>query len=179
MDEVGARAIQFDQRNRPDSVAELRELLRFHSNQFETQQELSRLARAVVPRSELNDPLTENPPKIVGADYDGQFLVLTLDQPVNQEWVQALLNMGSYAAAANAGPEHFALRGNEAKVPASESNAQQIIGCFKSWLPQATVRYRQNKIRAQQEEEQRKRDALNREKEELERRQRVRSSLKF
>jgi hypothetical protein len=87
--------------------------------------------------------------------------------------------MGSYASAYNAGPERFTFQGSQARVSSDGSNAQQIIDHFKNWLPQATSRYRYDLAASQRREEERQREILRRQREELERKERIRSSLRI
>jgi hypothetical protein len=67
--------------------------------------------------------------------------------------------MGSHSSVMGKGPERFTLEGNFAKIPAAESQVQDIINYFKSWIPQITARYTQylkEEIRRKEEQERQK-----------------------
>jgi serine/threonine protein kinase len=179
VDDVVAKMIQAAPSARPDSVAAVRELLRLHSSLFETQQQLSAISKTVIPTSEIDDTLALEPPKLVGFDYDGRILTLKLDKPVNEGWINALSNMGSHTSVVGVGPGQFQIRGSEARVAASDSDAQDIVNYFKQWLPLATAKYRQTLAAERSRELERKRAELQFKREELERAQRVRNSLKL
>jgi serine/threonine protein kinase len=179
LDDVVSQLIQFDAAARPNSIAGVRELLRMKSDLFESKQRLSELSKAVVPTTELDDPLALEAPEIVGVDFDGKMVVIKLTKSVNPGWVDALRNMGSYSSARGAEPERFIFQGNEARVGSDGDNAQQIVDHFKQWLPQATARYRMNIAIAKRREEERQREGLRRQRKELERQERIRSALKY
>ena len=178
LDEIVAQMIQSDVSSRPNGVAAVRELLRMKSDQFEERQRLSAISKTVIAADTVDDPLAVEPPKVVGADYDGSDVIITLDRPMSDGWVSALRNMGSYSSAWNAGPERFRFAGNVARVQSDGSDAQGIVNHFKAWLPQATTMYAHNIRLFQQQQERERSEALRRERETLAHRERVRSSLK-
>ena len=96
----------------------------------------------VIPSSEIDDPLAITPVKIVDFDWDNGLLTLILSQPVTPKWRNALHNMGSHSSLMNKGPETFSFEGNRAKIRADESQVQEIINYFKSWMPQTTAKYK-------------------------------------
>jgi serine/threonine protein kinase len=179
VDDVVGQMIRFDSATRPRSIAAVRELLRIRSDQFEAQQRLSELSKTVVAKEAIDDHLADRPPEIVGADFDGQTVIIKLNVPVNPGWVEGLRDMGNYSSVWGAEPASFAFNGTEARVRSDGSNAQQIINHFKDWLPRATVRYRERLMAARQLEERQRRESLRQQREELARVERVRSSLKF
>jgi serine/threonine protein kinase len=179
VDDVVAKSIQFDAQRRPGSVAALRELLRLHSDQFEAQQRLDSLAKTVVPTSAIDDPLAIEPPQVVGVDYDGRDLIISLDRDVTPGWLNAIKNMRGFSFVLGARPENFRFQGRQARVGARDNHAQDIIDRFKMWLPVATARYGEIKAAEHRQDEERRRGALHQEREELERRERVRKSLTF
>ena len=179
IDEVVETLIRFDPDARPSGVAAIRELLRIRSSNFDAQQKLSSMSKTVINAAEIDDPLASEPPTVVGADFDGQQVIITLDRPVNAGWVDALKNIGSYTSAMNAGPERFTFNGAQARVPSRGDDAQQIINYFKEWLPRATAMYRQRLTVARERDERERRESLERQRKELERRQQIRKSLTF
>jgi serine/threonine protein kinase len=179
VDEVVAELIQQVPERRPPNISTVRELLSRRSDQFLARQKISALSNSVVPDTAIDDPLALEPPSIVGVDYDRGSLIVTLDRTVNAGWIDALKNMGNYQFIMGAEPHRWGISGKTARVGANEHDAQAILNTFKEWLPAATQRYAQNLEVQKQAELRRKREALQAEREELERRERVRSSLHF
>jgi serine/threonine protein kinase len=179
LDEIVAQMIQADLGSRPSGVPAVRDLLRMKSDQFEQLQRLSALSKTVVAADTVDDPLAVEPPDVVGADFDGSQVIITLDRPVSDGWVNALRKIGSYRSAMNAGPDRFRFIGNTARVQNDGKDAQTIVDCFKEWLPRATSVYA-NDIRISQQQQERERtEALRRQRETLAHREKVRASLKI
>ena len=143
-----------------------------------TLQKLSKIDGTVIKVNEIDEPLSQEPPVLIGVNWNDGTLRLTLDRSVNQQWVNALANMGSYASVLGVGPEMFRFSNNTAVVVAQESDAQQVIDYFKNWLPQATQVLRQQLLADARQEEQARREALRREREAEERRLRVNRNLR-
>jgi len=179
VDGVVSAMIQSDPAARPASVAAVRQLLRIHSDQFHSQQKLSALAREVVPAGEIEDPLATEPPVIVGVDYDRGTLVIQLDRSVGPDWMSAFHEMGNYSAVWGAEPHRFDFRGHEARVRVEGHEAQDVINHFKQWLPAVTRDYRRRLELEMRQAEAREREAIRLKREELERREQIRSSLRF
>jgi len=138
LDDVVAQMIRQDPNNRYASIADVKAAISRHHSEFLTLQKISRINETVIPAGEIDEPLAHAPPKLVNADWDRGNLTLTLDRPVNQEWVTALRNMGSYSAVEGIPPEAFQFNGYEARVAAPSHTVQNVIDHFKEWLPLAT-----------------------------------------
>ena len=138
LDQIAAQMLRQDPSERPQSIAVVKDLLqRYHSEQI-SHQRISQITREVVQVGDVDDPLALDPPRLIGGRWDSGSLFLKLDRPVNNEWINALRNMGNYSSIVGCGPEMFQFSGDEARVRASEGEAQHVIDHFKSWLPQAT-----------------------------------------
>src|SRR5262249_2796360 len=111
--------------------------------EFVKLQELDTARQQVVTVTELNDPLIDDPVRLINIDYDGDTLSLILSQPVHNAWVNSFSNMHHRQALMWYGPERFSFRGNMATVPINNRDdiAQDIVNYFKSWLPIATQQY--------------------------------------
>lgn len=179
LDQIVAQMLRQTPSERPGSIAIVKDLLQRYQEEAISLQRLSQITREVVKVGDIDDPLATDPPSIVGVNWSNGTLIIKLDRPVNQDWVNALRNMGSYSSAMNRGPETFQFNGTEARVAANDHEAQHIIDHFKNWLPQATsvLRYNleQRAIRAAQQ----RTAELARAKAEEERFIRVNSNLKF
>lgn len=173
LDDIVEKMLRQSPQDRPDTIEEIKNQLIGRKQEFITRQKVSELKGTVVPVSDLDDPLINDPLRIVEVDWDKNVLTIVFQQPVNQEWIEALNNMGSRTAVTGKGPEVFQFRGNKAVISAREHEVQLILGYFKEWLPTANSVYEQRMRRFKEEEEQRQRKELERQIEEQEARQRV------
>ena len=85
--------------------------------------------------TELDDPLINDPVRLVNADYDGNILTLILSQPVHQKWVNAFVSMHHREALWGYGPERFSFKGEKATIAVRDDIVQKIVDYFKTWLP--------------------------------------------
>jgi serine/threonine protein kinase len=164
---------------RPASIEIIKQQLKARGHEFVEFQKLSQLKQTVVPVSEIDDQLINDPPRLIAADWDGRTLTLTLSQPINPKWNWALCNMPGYSSVMSKGPEMFRFSGNRATIDAAERQVQDIINSFKSWLPVATRKYEETIRKERREEEERERERLKRQIEEQERILRVRKTIQI
>ena len=179
IDDVVAEMIQQDPANRLACVDAVKRAFVARSQDFVTRQRLSQLQNAVIPVGDEDDPLALDPPRVQDFDWQNGQLTLILTRPVNPEWVQALLNMGSHTAVWGKGPETFTFTGTQATVSADASDVQRIIDYFRGWLPPATQVYRDRRQRQRREAAEHERARLRSEQEELERRRRLRETIRL
>jgi len=141
IDEVVASMIRQSPQDRPQSIDAIKRELAARGTDYISQQRLSRLKATVIPAGQLDDPLVSDPLRIVDFDWENGTLSLVLSQPVNEKWVSALRNMGSYTALHGKGPEMFTFRGDRAVIQSREQDVQDIINHFRGWLPATTRKY--------------------------------------
>ena len=172
LDEIVENMIRQDPQARFSSIRELRQRLSVLQKSSLSQQKISKLSGEVVPESELDDPLITDPLKLMSFDWNDGVLELTLSCPVNDKWVSALLNMGSYSSLWGKGPENFRFLGDRAIIDARESEVQDVIDYFKDWLPRANAVYEREIVweKEKVQKEQYKRLQDQREKEEARKR---------
>jgi len=142
LDEIVEKMIRQNPDERFNSIQEVKTLLKVRGADYVSEQKLSALNSRVIPTSEIDDPLVVMPIKVVGFEWDNGLLTLILNQPINQKWRNALLNMGSHTSVMDKGPEAFTFDGNRTIIPAQEKQVQDIINYFKSWMPQTTAKYK-------------------------------------
>jgi hypothetical protein len=119
------------------SIREIKNAISVQRSEFLTLQKISKIDATVIPEGEVDEPLAHDPPKLVDKDWANGTLTLTLDRPVNQQWIHAFHNLNvSYPMGAH--PTSIRFAGNVASVPAEPRWAQELIDYFKRWLPQAT-----------------------------------------
>jgi len=179
LDQIVAKMLRQLPQERPGSVAEVKGLIQRYRAEAVTAQRLSRLDGTVIAAQQIDDPLAYEPPRLVGFDWDGQRLILTLDREVSKDWVVALRQMAGYSSLLGKGPETFSFQGKQAFVDAEEREVQPLIDHFKNWLPVATRTLKHLLEQAAQREEAKHREELRREREAEERRLRVLRSTKI
>ena len=179
LDEVVAQMLRQNQNERPSSIEIIKQELSVRGSEFFENQQLSELRRTVVPTSDISDQVLSAPSRIINFDWDGRTLTLELDGQVNQNWINAIRNMGSHSAVLGKGPEVFKFSGNKAIISAQDHEIQNIINHFKGWLPQTNRVYERNLIREKKQTEAAERDRIRREIEAREKRLRVLKSIKI
>jgi len=178
LDGIVALMLKQNPTERPGSIAAVKQLIMKYQAEAVSLQRLRQIDNAVIRVGEIDDPLAHEPPNLVGAEWDNGQLTLTLDRPVNNEWVKALYNMGNYTSAMGSEPQRFRFMGTKAVVPVQRGAEQMVIDYFKAWLPLATRVLHQNLQYAAREEEARQRDLLRRDREIEEQRMRVNNALR-
>ncbi len=179
LDSIVETMIRQSPEERPATIEQVKMQLIGRKEEFITRQRVSKLKETVVPVTDLDDLLIEDPIRIVGADWERGRLTIVFQHPVNQEWIEALRGMGSHTAVSGKGPEVFAFDNNKAIIGAREDEVQRIIDYFAVWLPQANATYQRNMKRKKEQEETRQRKELERQIQEQEVRQRVLKNIKI
>jgi len=179
MDVIVERMIRQNPAERYSSVDEIKlDLIRAGQEQT-IRQRLNESRSAVIPTTEIDDPLVLDPPRLVAADWDYNQLSLSLSRPVNEAWHWALHNVGSFSALPGREPDKFTFNGKVARIQATEYEAQQIVDHFKDWLPRANANYALEVRRKRERDEAGLRARLKKRQELLERRERVLKNLKI
>jgi serine/threonine protein kinase len=180
LDDLVTEMLNQSLERRTKSIEEVTRQLIGRGDEFVRFQRLSELKQTVIPVTDIDDPLILDPPYLRDFDYSQQgVLILYLSRPVNNKWILALRNMGTFTFVMGKGPERFNISGDTASIQAHEDDLQRIIDHFKDWLPVANSRYAQMIRNEMQEEQERKRRELQKEIEVLERQKRVRARLKI
>ena len=131
-----------------------------------------------MPAGEVDHPLVVNPLKLVGADWNGDRLRLIFDRPPTRDWIEALNSMSNFQSLMGAHPRNFVFRNSEASVVVDGSHAQQVIDIFKTWIPSATERLKQEIEQAERSRVAEEQRALLQAQEALLARQKVMGSLR-
>lgn len=179
LDELVEKMIRHDAGERIQSIEEVKRIMRVLGANALSMQRIGEYSKEVIGDDEIDDPLLREPLRIVAADYDDGNLTLTLSHRVNQKWVNALVNMGSYESAWGAGPEQFKFSGNRASVQISADDAQRVVDYFKTWLPKAENRYRHDLEHERREEDRRQQDELRKRLKDEQTRMNVRNNLRL
>jgi len=179
LDSIVEEMMRQSPKDRIDSIERIKNQLIGRKNEFITRQKVSELKAAVVPITELDDPLIADPPRLVNFDWDQGILTLFFQRPVNEKWVWALQNMGSHTAVLGKGPEAFRIHGDKAVIGATENEVQTLIDYFNDWLPKANRVYEQRMRRESEQAEDKQRKEFKRQIAEQEARQRVLKNTKL
>jgi len=173
LDELVDLMLRQSPADRPQSIDEIKSELIARGNQFVARQELNRLQNAVIPDTQIDDPLLADPIRPVSVDYQGEVLILKLSQRVTPAWLLAFKHIKEFTSLFGKGPDAFSFQGEIATIPAREEHVQRIVDDFKKWLSIATENYRQVLEKRRKEENRRQHDRLLAMRAEAERRKRV------
>jgi serine/threonine protein kinase len=97
LDEIIEKMIRQNPDERFNSIQEVKTFLKVRGADYVSEQKLSALKSVAIPASEIDDPLVIQPVEIVDFEWDKGQLTLTLSQTINQKWITALNNMGSFS----------------------------------------------------------------------------------
>jgi len=179
LDKIVALMIRQNPSERPTSIAAVKDLLQRYQGEHISLQRISQITGEVVKVGEVDNPLAHEPPRVIGGHWDGGNLTIRLDRVVDNDWINALRNMGNYSSVMSRGPERFRFNGSEAVIQATEGEAQHIINHFKSWLPQASRTLKFNLEQAAIAAANQRAEELKRAKAREEQLMRVNNNLKF
>jgi len=179
MDEIVARMLRQAAEERPSSIADVKGLVQRYKAEAVSRQRLSEIGGTVIKAAEVDEPLAQVPPRLIGVDWKAGMLTLTLDRPVTREWINALQQMGSYSSVLGKPPQAFAFTRDQASIRAAEHEVQIIIDTFKTWLPAASQTLKSFLEREAQQQEAARKEQLRREREAEEQRLRVLRNIKI
>jgi serine/threonine protein kinase len=179
LDELVSWMIRQNAADRLDSIDVVKRELIGRRNAFVDRQELNKLKQTVIISSEVDDPLVADPIRLLDAYWDGRVLTMTLSQPVNHDWTQAI-QFGNYSKTSllGKGPSSFTLHVDTASVAVGSNEVQQAIDYFEQWLPHANAIYSGKRKQEKQLREREQRDALEREIGAREKRESISTRLK-
>ena len=178
LDGVVAAMLRQQPGERPPKIVDLKGLIQRHRAEAVSLQRLSEIGGIVIKAGQVDEPLAHEPPRLVGARWSDGTPTLMLDRPVNQDWISAL-HKGSYSSVMGVPPQAFSFRGRGAVVRADEGDVQQVIDCFKEWLPKATSVLKHSLEQRLQRQEAARRERLRLEKAAEEQRLRINRSIRI
>jgi serine/threonine protein kinase len=181
LDEMIAKMIQQFPEDRPNSIAEIKQILIARKNEFVSRQKLDALRQTVVPSTAVADPLVQSPIQVTAVDIRGNTLVAILNQTPSPDWIRAFVHPRSMSYIAGTEPANWSFNAIEATVRLShvESQVQQVLNNFKDYVRSANVLHRELLEQTARQREENERRALQEAIAEEERRQRILNSLKI
>ncbi len=142
LDEIVEWMVQQSPERRPESIDALKGLLLVRGDQFVSQQKLSTLRNRVIPASQIDDPLINDPVQLVDTDYRDGKIIFKLSQPVNQAWAYAFANQFVQQFMSGLSPQNFRITGITASVAADERLAALAVDHFTRYLEGANSAYK-------------------------------------
>lgn len=143
LDPIVEKMLEQNPMNRFGSIEEIKYELIARGRENIVRQKLSKTKKTVISVNEIDDPIVNEPMKIIGVDWNNNNLTILLNHNVNETWVGAINNMGGYSSVLNKGPKSFRFSGNKAEIYAQSNEVQQIVDYFQQWLPRANQVYEQ------------------------------------
>lgn len=141
LDILVEKMLQQDPSSRYENIEEIKKELISRGDEHISMQKISRLKDTVIRSAEADDPLIDDPMKIVGVDWSDNMLSIKFNHPFNNDWHTVLLSMRNFNYVMYKKPENFKFDGKEAHISASSDEVQQIVDCFKEWLPRVNTGY--------------------------------------
>jgi serine/threonine protein kinase len=138
LDDIVDQMAQHSPDNRPNSIDDIKRILIARNNDFVSRQKLDNLKKAVVPSTAIEDPLVEDPPRVVELDIKGDVLRIILSQFVSGDWVRLFRAPRSIAFMQGTEPACWQFQGDTASVRLPrhiiDSYTQKIVDHFKDYV---------------------------------------------
>jgi len=188
LDPLVEKMLQHSAGSRPPSVENVRLEIAAREERFVSEQKLTKLRETAGPLPDIADPLVAEPVRLVGVDIQGGELILKLNHSVSREWATVFRDSGAPGPyLLGYGPQGFSFSQNRASVPVPHRPPvvrggtfyQRIVDDFKKFLTSANAAYRSKLINDARVRQEVAKKALQREIEEEERRQSIRSQIKI
>jgi len=180
LDELVEAMMQNSPDSRPATVADVRLRTRLLAELQANKSSSADLSGAMGKVDASGEELIANPLRVVDADWQSGTLTLTLSQPVTDMWIECLRSrMSSWESVLGAGPENFRFSGTKASVGVQGNDAQRVIDTFKTWIPKATLAFKDYLESSQRQANNEALERLKRERAILESAQRVNAGLRI
>lgn len=142
LDEIVNMMVQQRPENRPNSIAEIKQILIGHQNKFVALQRLDEIKKQVISSSE---PPEFEPITIQDFDFVNGNLSLQLSMSPPHEWVNEFkLQRGGHSSIMGYGPEYIQVNGRSLSVSLRDQNpelAQRVINNIKEYVSDANRYY--------------------------------------
>jgi serine/threonine protein kinase len=177
LDDLVELMIKNSVNDRPQSIDVVKQQLIARESDFINRQKISRLTQTVIPHSELDDPLVNDPVRLVDKDYNKDQLILIMSQTVNDKWINAFKTIGNYSSIVGKEPYAYSFQENRAMIQADEHEVRQIIQDFKDYLVKANEEYKSRLLADKRKEEEELKKERQQQIVEEEKRQRILKSV--
>jgi serine/threonine protein kinase len=146
LDPLVDHMIQQDASHRPGSIDEVKKLLISRRLEFVSRQRLDQERVRVIPRYEVDHPLTKTPIVINSADYRGDHLQLILNTAPDMRWIELYTSATfSHTSVLGSGPREAEFYGNRLSVKTPRNppagTIQQIVDNHKQYVKLVSAIY--------------------------------------
>jgi len=143
LDEVVARMIRQDPRERFQSIDELKAQIAMLSNIAIAHQRLDALKREIVPESDIEDPIVQRPMTILkDLDWKEGRLYLTLSEPVPALWKEIFMSGNRVAMYTSSMPGSVKWTGvRQFSVPTDVNNAKAVLTQYEAHVARVNSDY--------------------------------------
>lgn len=161
LDAIVEKMIRQNPKERPSSIADIKNELQLRGVGFVSQQKLDQARRAVVPASNPEDPLGGLDVKAMGFKYTPGYLLFQLQPLPPPLWMQTLTHLQSYRSFVGvAEPARIQPNDYGASVPAQPETVAEVARMVGEWVNAANAEYKQEIVKRAQQEDNRRRAAL-------------------
>ena len=144
VDDLVESMIQQDPSKRPRGISDIKDILIGRKQGFVEQQKLDQLKRAVVPITEVDDPLIRDPIAPVQVeDYRNGALVVRLSGTPTETWKSAFRTMSSFSWSTLMHPKFVDFQDTFAYVKTSGHHAQEALDFLKQYCNTTNREYRE------------------------------------
>jgi serine/threonine protein kinase len=180
LDEMIAKMIQQFPEDRPNSIAEIKQILIAKGNEFVSRQKLDTLRQTVVPSRTVTDPFIQNPIQVEDVDIRRDSLVAILNQAPPPDWIRSFVHPRAMSYIAGTEPANWRFTGKEAtvRIGHAEGQAKQILNNFRDYVRGANALYKEVLENTARQLEENEKHALQQKIAEEERRQRMLKDLR-
>lgn len=181
LDDLVELMIRQSPSDRINSIDQIKQQLIARENDFISRQKISELKKQVIPQSDLDDPLVNDPVKLINVDYDGTNLILKLNHDISKysHWPSTFKSIGDYSFLPGKEPFRYRFVEDKAIIPAEERYVQQIVEHFKDYLVKTAKDYEKKMLGFQRQREAEERRRLEAQIETEEKRQRILKNVKI
>jgi hypothetical protein len=144
LDAVVERMIQHDPAKRHKSIEDVKKDLIARGDDQVIRQRISTLERTVIPETDLDDPLINDPVRVIKKDYRAGTIILALNQAPTKDWLAAYPG-GAYSSSGTIHPNMVKFSGAIANVPADEHWLAEHYRFATGWIEGTNTEYAKRK----------------------------------
>ncbi len=142
LDPIVESMAQQNPTNRIQSIELLKHELIGRKASFIELQKLNENKDTVIKTSELNDPLIDDPPRIIDVKYESGALIVSLNKSVTREWASNFGNPHfSYEWIFGKNPSQIQINGDKLLLPCRENQVLSLGNYLKLYLLEAIKQY--------------------------------------
>lgn len=175
LDEIVELMIRNNPAERLTSIDGVKKELISRQKEFVSRQKLSQIDHTVIPKYKVDDPLVLNPIELKTIDFKNGKLILSLNNIPTPKWICAFQTIGNFQYILGKQPSQFQFGRdtNKVAISAEERQVQTLVSYFKEYVSEANAKYKTEVVEENLQKEIAEKKALQKEREEEERRLRI------